>query len=232
MLVPVKPAIVAKVLEKAGDWPYLASLPAELYTMKFQKLYGENSDMYELFSYRNDERHLGFCAYFHQETEEYKVRIWIGLTEFCLMEFITASFETFEHHLKQYMEEAIHNLVEYNPATMSYVTRSVGILEWDYAKLLPETLEGFQLFLTPKTPIRVLNGSYIVFDYSDFEIQGNFIIYYNEFRSEFFGEARIKNIPEMNYTFDSTSIEELELKLKENLIPRLQEIRQRSMAED
>lgn len=229
---PVKPAIVAKVLEKAEDWPYLASLPAELYSMRFQKLYQENSDMYELFSYRNDEKHLGFCAYFHQETEEYKVRIWIGLTEFCLMEFITASFETFEQHLKHYMEGAIHNLVEYNPETMSYVTRSVGILEWDYAKLLPETLEGFQLFSTPKTPIRVLNGSYIVFDYSDFEIQGNFIIYYNEFRSEFFGEARIKNIPEMNYIFDSKSIEELEIKLQEHLVERLREIRQRSLAED
>ena len=29
--------------------------------------------------------------------------------------------------------------------------------------------------------------------------KSNFIIYYNEFRCEFFGEARIKNIPEMNY---------------------------------
>ena len=56
----------------------------------------------------------------------------------------------------------------------------------------------------------MLNGSYIIFDYSDFALESNFIIYYNEFRSEFYGEARIKNIPEMNYTFDSDSLLELE----------------------
>ncbi len=80
--------------------------------------------------------------------------------------------------------------------------------------------------------VRVLNGSYIVFDYSDFDIESNFIIYYNEFRSEFFGEARIRNIPEMNYTFDSKNLEELEeklrAKLRAHMVDRLREIRQRA----
>ena len=58
------------------------------------------------------------------------------------------------------------------------------------------------------------------------------MIYYNEFRCEFFGEARIKNIPEMNDVFDSRSIPELEEKLHEHLVERLREIRQRSVSED
>ena len=88
------------------------------------------------------------------------------------------------------------------------------------------------MVITPEAPVRVLNGSYIVFDYSDFALKSNFIIYYNEFRCEFFGEARILNIPEMNYVFDSKSLPELEEKLKSHLTDRLQEIRRRSLAED
>ena len=229
---PLKEKIIEKVENEAGEWPYLQELPQELHTMKFQRLYQENDDMYELFSYSNEERHLGICAYFHQETEEYKVRVWIGLTEFCLMEFITASFEVFEQHLRHYLEGAIHDLVVYNPDNMSYVTKEMEITAWDYTNILPETLEGFQLFIKPSAPVRVLNGSYIVFDYTDFAIESNFIIYYNEFRCEFFGEARIRNIPEMNYTFDSPDIPHLEEKLHQHLSPRLQEIRQRAENED
>ncbi len=229
---PLKEKIIQRVQDEAGEWPYLAELPDELHSMQLQRLYRENEDMYELFSYTNEERHLGFCAYFHQETEEYKVRVWIGLTEFCLLQFITASFEVFQQHLQQYMEGAIQALTVYNPGNMSYVTRELCITEWDYQELLPERLEGFELFISPSAPVRVLNGSYIVFDYSDFALKSNFIIYYNEFRCEFFGEARIKNIPEMNYVFDSKSIPELEEKLREHLVERLREIRQRSMSED
>ena len=46
------------------------------------------------------------------------------------------------------------------------------------------------------------------------------------FRNEFFGEARIRNIPEMNYVFDSSELPELEEKLETNLIPRLQYVRE------
>ena len=65
-------------------------------------------------------------------------------------------------------------------------------------------------------------------DYSDFSIESNFIIYYNEFRCEFFGEARVKNIPEMRYDFDSKTIEELEQKLDNQLAERLRGIRERA----
>ncbi len=228
---PLKEKIIERVNQEAGEWEYLSQLPKELYTMKLTKLYGENEDMFELFSYTNEERHLGLCAYFHQETEEYKVRIWIGLTEFCLIEFITASFQAFEKQLRHSLEGAVHDLVAYNPDSMSYVTKELDIVSWDYKGILPQELEGFQLYITPATPIRVLNGSYIVFDYSDFAIKSNFIIYYNEFRCEFFGEARIANIPEMNYIFDSKTIPELEEKLKAHMVDRLQEIRRRATEE-
>ena len=86
------------------------------------------------------------------------------------MDFIAASFEVFEQHLRHYLEGAIHDLVVYNPDNMSYVAKEMEITAWDYTNILPETLEGFQLFIKPSAPVRVLNGSYIVFDYTDFAI--------------------------------------------------------------
>ncbi|WP_027396215.1 hypothetical protein [Anaerovibrio lipolyticus] len=224
----MKPDVLEKIQQETADWAYLDELPKEMYDLVYTKRYEEVGDTFELFSYVNEEKHLGLVAYYHQETKEYKLKIRRGLTEFCLMQFITASFSEFEQHLKNYLESAVHDLAIYNPDSISYVTKALNITEWDYKDILPEELEGYKLFINPTQMVRVLNGSYIVFDYSDFDIESNFIIYYNEFRSEFFGEARIKNIPEMNYTFDSKNLEELEEKLRAHMVDRLREIRQRA----
>lgn len=224
----MKADILEKVQQATADWGYLQELPAEWFGLEYEKRYEEVGDTFELFSYRNEEKHLGVVAYYHQETKEYKLKIQRGLTEFCLMQFITASFAEFEEQLRKGLESAVHDLAVYNPETISYVTRALNITDWAYEELLPEELEGFRLFITPNQLVRVLNGSYIVFDYSDFSINSNFIIYYNEFRCEFFGEARINNIPEMNYVFDSKTLAELEGKLKDHLVDRLREIRQRA----
>lgn len=227
---PMKADILEKVQQETADWEYLEELPAEWFGLSLQKQYREVDDTYELFSYENRSTHRGLCAYYHQETKEYKLRVRIGLTEFCQMQYITSSFSAFEEHLRLYLEHSIGELAQYSPEGMSYVTRELNIPSWDYHSLLPDELEGFQLFIRPNEPVRVLNGSYIVLDYTDFDIKSNFIIYYNEFRCEFFGEARIKDIPEMNYTFDSPDIPALEEKLRLHLTERLREIRTRAEA--
>lgn len=224
----MKADILEKIQQETADWAYLQELPEEWFGLKYSRRYNEVGDTFELFSYENSEKHLGVVTYYHQETKEYKLKIQRGLTEFCLMEFITGSFAEFEQYLRKYLEGAMHDLTVYNPDAISYVTKAMNITEWDYDKLLPKELEGFKLFIEPKNMVRVLNGSYIVFDYSDFDIKSNFIIYYNEFRCEFFGEARINNIPEMNYIFDSKTLEELEQRLQEHLVDRLRGIRQRA----
>ena len=51
------------------------------------------------------------------------------------------------------------------------------------------------------------------------------------YRDEFSGEARIHNIPDVSYDFDSTELEELEEKLNTHLVARLREIRARAEKE-
>lgn len=229
---PLKADILEKVQQETADWKYLDELPAEWFGLSFKRLYREVDDTYELFAYENVSTHRGLCAYYHQETHEYKLRVRIGLTEFCQMQYITAGFGAFEEQLRKYLEQSISELSQYSPDSMSYITREMNIPDWDYRQLLPDELEGFHLFIRPSEPVRVLNGSYIVLDYTDFSLKSNFIIYYNEFRCEFFGEARIKDIPEMNYTFDSSTIPELENKLRLHLAERLREVRKRSESGD
>lgn len=224
----MKAELVEQIKTETDGWEYKDGLPEDLHGFKLRHIDAENGDSYELFAYENESCHRSALAYFHEETREYKFKIRIGLTEFCLMQYITDKLEVFEGYLRHYLEQSIHDLGQYNPETLSYIMREQNITVWDYKPHLPPVLEGFELFITPDRPVRVLNGSYIIFDYSDFALESNFIIYYNEFRSEFYGEARIKNIPEMNYTFDSDSLLELEERLREHLVERLREIRERS----
>ena len=109
--------------------------------------------------------------------------------------------------------------------------RDKEIMTWDAAQRLPQELEGFQLFVRPDKPAKITNGSYIIIDYVDFTYASSFTAYYNIFRDEFFAEARIWNIPDVTYDFDSHELPELERLLHEKLVPRLQEIRRRAIAE-
>ena len=222
----MKDATKEKVETETADWDYLRELPAEWFGFTFQEERSIDENVYNLYSYVNTETHRSTTAYYHEETNEDKLRVHIGLTEFCRIEFIAPNLEKFEELLRAQFEGMLHDLAEFNPKTISSIVLDKEILSWEYGKKLPDTLEGFTLFIRPEEPLRITNGSYIVFDYTDFSIESNFIIYYNVFRNEFFGEARIRNIPEMNYVFDSSELPELEEKLETNLIPRLQYVRE------
>ena len=123
------------------------------------------------------------------------------------------------------------NMEKYNPASLSSIVINSGIIEWGRSYNLPQNCEGFELFISPGTPEKINNGSYVIINYADFGIESDFSIYYNIYRDEFFGEARIWSIPDVNYDFDSTSLGELEEKLRIYMVPRLQEIRQIAMKE-
>ena len=56
-------------------------------------------------------------------------------------------------------------------------------------------------------------------------------VYFNIYRDEFFSEARIWNIPDVNYDFDSNTLPELEERLQTCLVPRLQDVRARAEKE-
>lgn len=222
----VKNETKEKVENEIKDWSYMDELPTEWFGFSYCKEMCIRGDFYDLYSYTNEQSHRSITVYYHEETSEYKLRVKIGLTEFCRIEYIAGNLAMFESVLRKQFSDMLHDMAEFNMNTISCIVKEKKILEWDYIKNMPETIEGFVLFIRPDQPVKVINGSYIVFAYCDFEAESDFIIYYNVFRDEFFGEARVNKIPEMNYTFDSTELSELEEKLDQYLVPRLKEIRQ------
>ncbi len=221
----------AKVEAEIKDWAYLQELPDICHGFKLLREKKIIENMYDLYSYVHPQLNKKVVIYYHEETHEYKVRVYIGLIEFCRIEFITAKLEDFEKLLRLQFDDLLKDMESYNTASLSSIVLKLGIREWGETNLLPEKCEGFDLFISPQKPEKINNGSYVIINYVDFSIESDFTIYYNIYRGEFFGEARIWDIPDVNYDFDSTSLDELSAKLQTYMVPRLQEIRQRAMKE-
>lgn len=224
----MKPDILEKVQSDLKEWQYIKELPDELSGFIIDKEAHEYEDTYEIFVCENPSLHRKLTAYYDEKTMEYKLSIKIGLTEFCLIECIEDTLGDFEERLKKILPQTIADCVKFNPDTLSCMFHEKNILGWDYKPFLPDEYNGFSLFIRPDEPVKITNGSYIIFDYENFSLESNFIVYYNVFRDEFFGEARIKNIPDVNYLFDSPTLSVLEKKLKEHLFARLDGIKERA----
>lgn len=37
-------------------------------------------------------------------------------------------------------------------------------MDWEYIDNLPKEIDGFKLFINPKEPVKIINGSYIIID--------------------------------------------------------------------
>ena len=222
---------IKKVEADIASWFYLEQLPATLEGFSCRRQRRVQDDVYELFSYEKPDRHRSATAYYHEETKEYKLSVQIGLTQFCRIEFMAPTIEVFEKHLTEHLQKLLVELTAFEPGDVSSIVRKKKIMEWEYGKSLPAELEGFELFISPEKPLKITNGSYIIVDYSDFAIASNFAVYYNIFRDEFFGEGRIRGIPEINYLFDSHDLAELAVKMEHHLAARLQDVRQKAVAQ-
>ena len=227
----MKDETIEKVNAEIADWQYLKELPEKWHDFRLDRNTKISKDSYDLYRYVNEELHKSATIYFHEETHEYKVRLKIGLIEFCRIEFITANIEVFEKLLKNQFEQVLMDMVEFNPKSLSSIVLDKKITTWETGNKLPETVKGFHLFISPAQPVKINNGSYIVIDYVDFSLESSFTVYYNIYRDEFFAEARIWNIPDVNYDFDSNELSELEAKMHQHFIPRLIDIRTRAEKE-
>ncbi|MBQ6297711.1 MAG: hypothetical protein IJK81_08535 [Selenomonadaceae bacterium] len=201
-------------------------LPADIDGFTLKKIYAVDEDKFIFFSYVDDVIHCALTTYFHEETTEFKVLQKIGLTEFCLTDFFTEDFAHFKELINAELDGVIKNLRGVRDKTPNNFLREKKIDTWKFGNELPETLEGFELFIKPAAPVEVTNGSFIIINYADFKINSDFVLYYNVYSDEFSGEIRVDSVPHVIYTFDAKNLDDLETKLRENLVPELKLIRQ------
>ena len=221
----MKDETIERVRQETAEWQYLKDLPDNWHGFELDRTVTIGKDSYIMYRYSSEAMHKSVLVYFHEETNEYKVCLKIGLIEFCRIEFITSSLTVFETMLRHQFEQVLRDMAVFNPQTLGSIVMDKGITTWASGQELPEELEGFSLYIRPRQPVRINNGSYIIIDYVDFALESSFTVYYNIYRDEFFAEARVWNIPDVNYDFDSNELTELEIKLHERLQPRLQQIR-------
>lgn len=214
-----------KIAAQVAEIHFAENLPAALEGFTLKKIFAPDDDKFIFFTYADDAIHSGLTTYFHEETREFKVRQKIGLTEFCLTNFFTEDFKTFQSLLDAQLADVLKNLRGLRSRAPNSFLREKKIDTWAYGLKLPATLEGFELFISPAAPVEVTNGSFIVINYADFAANSDFVICYNIYTDEFSGETRINGAPHVSYAFDAKTLKDLETKLKRNLDAELLAIR-------
>lgn len=227
----MKAEAIACVKDVVDHWDYMKHLSPAIQNFRLQILKKEYDDIYDLYRYADDTLHSSATAYYHAETDEFKLRVQIGSFEFCHKECIASSLEEFENILRSRFSEILRHIIDFNADKIEKMFKDKHILDWDFSSMLPEQLENFGLFIRPSKPLRITNGSYVIIDYENFLNNSNFAIYYNIFRDEFFSDARVAGVPDINYEFDSQTLEELQNKLSIHLNERLKIIRTRAEKE-
>lgn len=206
-----------KIIAQVKAWELVTKLPAEFAGFALCLEFQEQGTQYCIFTYQNKDWHKSFSVLYDKATKEFLARTVVGLTEYFDVNFIVADIGILEKLLISRLKDTLVSLAEFNPDSLGSIVIEKQILEWPYGKELPQKLAGFELFIKPGEPVKVINGSYIIIDYSDFLNESNFIIYYNIFRDEFFGETRIRRTPQMSAEFDATTLD----KLQENIAVHL-----------
>lgn len=213
------------IIEQVNAWPFLESLPAECAGFALDKELVVSGTQYLIFSYRKPQDYRCFSVIYDHATKDFMGRITAGLTEYFDVTFICTDLASLEKVLTERMTRTLERLA--GDEAYESIFQAKKILEWEYSTELPQEQEGFTLFISPERPIRTINGSYIILDYSDFREESNLILYYNVYRDEFFGEVRFKRTPEMTSQFDARELPDLAEKVSANLQRTLEDLRRR-----
>lgn len=216
----MKPDIKNKIAAEAQTTNIFDELPDEICGFTLKKIFAENGDRFDYFSYEDEKIHRGLTVYFHEETFEYKTRVKIGLNEFCLTKFFTGNFETFGKMLPEILK-VVENLSKpINPDEDIFISDR-RFSAWSYVKNLPQSIDGFELFITPDKPAKFTNGSYIILSYTNFEMNADFNIFYNIYTGGFSGESKINGVPHVTYLFDAKTLKELQKNLDAHLVAEI-----------
>lgn len=216
-----------KLIEQFNEWSYFNSLAPMLYGFKLNIEKKQNGTQYCFFSYSNEQLDKSFLVSYDSATKEFIARWRHGLIEFCDVNFIAPDLAALEKILIRRLDDTLRSVAQFEEAALGSVFLGKKIIEWPYASVLASVIHGFSLVKDPRRPLKGINGSYIIIDYSDFSANTNLLIYYNIYRDEFYGEIIFRGTPEMTTLFDADTLPVLEDKLNNHLQEVLADLRQR-----
>ncbi|MBR1806420.1 MAG: hypothetical protein IJ774_08565 [Selenomonadaceae bacterium] len=214
---------IGKLTAQAAELHFAENLPDEIDGFATKKIFATVDDKFIFFTCADERIHCAATVYFHDETAEFKLSQRIGLTEFCLTNFFTEDFAAFQKLIDAELSDVLKNLRDVRDKPINRFLREKKIDTWTFD--FPATLEGFELFISPDKPVEVTNGSFVLVNYADFAAGSDFVLYYNIYGDVFSAESRIKGASHVSYAFEATELDDLTVKLRENLAAELREIR-------
>lgn len=216
-----------EIIKSINAWEYIAELPTQLLNFEFSLLKKQEDEIYYIFSYKHHGLNREVISMYDRSTKEFLLKVRIGLLEYCDTLFISNNIEKFEIVLKNRLNLLLKQLEKFSIDNLDSILIEKQLIQHEFSFELPQELSGFKLFIKHTQPVKLINGSYVILDYSDFLNDSNLVIYYNIFRDEFFGELRFRKTPEMISDFDSKEVNELGEKIKTNLSLILKKMRTR-----
>lgn len=182
-----------------------------------------SSTVYSLFYYINDANWRWWVLY-DKEVGDYMVRITVPLVDFVDIAFVRESLAPFMDNLKANYKVSITKRFLEPQEGFVYEYKKKGIPQWNYTEVLPQTVEGYHLDVTPRTALDMINGSYVIGTYIKDNEETGVVLFYNTFRDEFFGETRQQGYPEITHDLDATTIDKFEQAILNHLQDVLQSL--------
>lgn len=207
-----------KIDAALAEWTVLDALPDEIEGFVLSKTREQSEAQYDFFRYDQAAEHRSVVGFYDAATTSYKLRVAIGVVSFALPSFIYGDLATFGKELQRSLSRVMADLHADALQTQEMLPVRESIETWAYGTQLPEQLEGFELFVRPSAPAQLTNGSFLIIDYVDFARGNDVGIYYNCYRNEFFGEYHVNNMPYVSYSFDAADLDELEQRLRLQLV--------------
>lgn len=202
-----------KAIEQIQQWSFLAQLRPEIEGFFLVTEDISCNSQYRIFTYHNSQTVRSFTVLYDHATKDFLARICVGLTEYCDVNYICTSLDDLEKLLITRMDTTLQDLMGYDNTRFESIFLEKKIVNWPYIGQLMQVVEGFQLYISPAAPVKIINGSYVIINYADFSCESDLVIYYNIFRDEFFGEVRLKRTPQVVTEFDAKTLEELKNQL-------------------
>ena len=215
---------MGEITNPVENWTYPANLPQSHCGFALSLDHCWDGLLFRVFSYHDEVQKRSVTMVFDKSTAEFMLRLKIGLTEFCDVEFIHADLTIFENMLKKALLFRLETMQKCMPERMGALFRAKKILEWSEKVELPSPIDGFDLVVKPETCVQVTNGSYLIIDYSNFPQKSSLRFFYNIFRDDFYAEYLIVGAPLATSRFDAASLHELTEKINCELRPAIAEM--------
>lgn len=191
-----------EIAEELKTWPLLTQLPKTIDGFSLLPGSGIDGQILNIAAYANEKMHCRLDITYTGETFDYVPVKTVGLHSFRDERYFCRERERFSEMMLANIGDILRGIDRNFKHKFPYEAAGLHFEDWDYWRSLPQTINGYELYITPDNPLPYINGSVIFLDYTDFA-RGNQVYFsYNIFRDELFAEMKQHNLPLTTEAFD------------------------------